>query len=137
MFCIKCGAQLSEGVAFCSWCGAQVAPAVGQVTADVSPKSRLAVSLLALFVGEFGVHRFYAGKIVTAVVMLAVTLLAYVMVISSVIGESSAVNDDPWWIGIAVGILLGSAVGIWSIVDTIIALMGGFRDSQGKPIKKW
>jgi len=29
---------------------------------NVSPKSRLAATLLAFFVGELGVHRFYLGK---------------------------------------------------------------------------
>ena len=70
MFCSKCGSQLNEGSAFCSRCGAQLALVVDQLAADVSPKSRLATSLLAWFLGIFGAHRFYAGKTVTAVIML-------------------------------------------------------------------
>jgi len=35
-----------------------------------STKSRLACTLLCLFVGIFGVHRFYVGKIGTGVLML-------------------------------------------------------------------
>jgi len=34
------------------------------------PKSRLATSLLAWFLGEFGAHRFYLGKIGAAIAML-------------------------------------------------------------------
>ena len=37
---------------------------------EVSPKSRLATTLLAWFLGEFGAHRFYLGKIGTAILML-------------------------------------------------------------------
>lgn len=37
---------------------------------EVSPKSRLATTLLAFFLGEFGAHRFYLGKIGTAIAML-------------------------------------------------------------------
>ena len=37
---------------------------------EISPKSRLASTLLAFFLGEFGAHRFYLGKIGTAVAML-------------------------------------------------------------------
>jgi len=37
---------------------------------NISPKSRLAVTLFALFLGEFGAHRFYLGKIGTALLML-------------------------------------------------------------------
>ena len=35
-----------------------------------SPKSRTVTLLLALFVGVFGVHRFYTGKIQTGLLML-------------------------------------------------------------------
>ena len=39
-------------------------------TSIVSPKSRLAVTLLAGFLGTFGVHRFYIGKVGTGLAML-------------------------------------------------------------------
>jgi len=42
----------------------------GQMAAYVSPKSRLAVTLLAYFLGPFGVHRFYLEKIGTGILML-------------------------------------------------------------------
>lgn len=37
---------------------------------EVSPKSRLAVTLLSFFLGALGVHRFYLGKIWTGIAML-------------------------------------------------------------------
>ena len=37
---------------------------------EISPKSRLATTLLAFFLGEFGVHRFYLGKIGTGILMI-------------------------------------------------------------------
>ncbi|MCH9816589.1 MAG: TM2 domain-containing protein [Actinomycetia bacterium] len=36
----------------------------------VSPLSRLAATLLCFFLGYFGVHRFYVGKIGTGVLMI-------------------------------------------------------------------
>lgn len=35
-----------------------------------SEKSRLAVALLALFLGELGIHRFYVGKIGTGILYI-------------------------------------------------------------------
>ena len=37
---------------------------------EVSPKSRLATTLFAFFLGEIGIHRFYLGKIGTAILMI-------------------------------------------------------------------
>jgi len=36
---------------------------------EASAKSRLAVTLFAFFLGAFGAHRFYLGKIGTAIAM--------------------------------------------------------------------
>jgi TM2 domain-containing membrane protein YozV len=37
---------------------------------NVSPKSRLVALLLCWFLGIFGIHRFYVGKIGTAILMI-------------------------------------------------------------------
>jgi len=37
---------------------------------EASDKSRLATTLFAFFLGTFGAHRFYLGKIGTAIAML-------------------------------------------------------------------
>ena len=90
MFCTKCGTQLNEGSAFCSRCGTRVSSVTQQVTGameapqpteDLSPKSRLAVTLLScpvLYVGLFGAHRFYMGKIGTAVIMLLLGVAPFI-----------------------------------------------------------
>jgi TM2 domain-containing membrane protein YozV/ribosomal protein L40E len=66
-FCHACGTQTNPLAEICIKCGARLAKAE---MVNVSPKSRLAVSLLAWFLGEFGAHRFYLGKIGTAIAML-------------------------------------------------------------------
>ena len=85
----------------------------------VSPKSRLAATLLAFFLGEFGAHRFYTGKIGTAVVMLVLAIIGIATV---------------WFL---VGIAFLVAVGIWALVDFIFAVSGNMKDSAGRPIKNW
>ncbi len=77
MFCWNCGKELPEGAEFCSSCGAsllkgevRLARSEAAEVSGVSEKSRLAVTLLAWFLGEFGVHRFYLGKIGTGIAML-------------------------------------------------------------------
>jgi len=74
-----------------------------QKVEEISPKSRLAVTLFAYFLGSFGAHRFYLGKPGTAVLML---------------------------------LTLGG-VGIWALVDFIMAVTGSMRDKEGKLIKSW
>ena len=145
MFCSKCGSQLSEGSVFCSRCGAQVALATGIPVEDVSQKSRLAVVLLScpvLYVGLFGAHRFYMGKIKTAVLLLgvaaAICYFSYMAVFFTTFMEFDDA-EPPLVMFLIMGLswLFGAAAGTWSLIDFIIAVTGNFKDTQGKPIKKW
>jgi len=86
----------------------------------VSSKSRLATTLLAWFLGEFGAHRFYLGKIGTAVTMLILGILGFSTV---------------WLFGI--GLIFLIPVGIWALIDFIMAVAGVMKDKEGKLIKNW
>jgi len=70
---------------------------------QISPKSRLAVTLFAFFLGGLGIHRFYLGKIGTGIAML----------------------------------LTAGGLGIWALIDFIMAACGAMKDKEGKPIKDW
>jgi TM2 domain-containing membrane protein YozV len=141
LFCSKCGVQLNEGSAFCSRCGARVGLVVEEVAGDVSPKSRLATSLLAIFLGWVGAHRFYTGKIGTAVVMLLIgiaTLICQFSAMFVAIAESDEIDVPLLYLLFSgLSMLFGAAVWIWALIDFIIAVTGNFRDSQGKIIRKW
>jgi len=121
MFCPKCGKETPDNQAFCASCGAPLtqAAAPGAPAAGISPKSRLATALLAWFLGEFGAHRFYIGKTGTAVVMLVLALIGWATV---------------WFL---VGIPFLVIVGIWSLVDFILAVAGKMKDKDGLLIEKW
>mgnify|MGYP001089472443 CR=1 FL=1 len=116
MYCHKCGKEITDNPAYCPYCGAALKPVE---TGPVSPKSRLATSLFAWFLGIFGAHRFYVGKTSTAVIMLVL----------GVLGCATA------WLFF--GLIFLIPVWIWSLVDFIFAVAGNFTDSEGKLIRNW
>jgi hypothetical protein len=141
LFCIKCGVQLNEGSVFCSRCGTGVAPVADQMPGDVSPKSRLATSLLAIFLGGLGAHRFYVGKVGTAVVMLLIGIASLICQFGAMFTSMVTPYEDElpplWFLFWGLSMVFGAAVGVWALIDFIIAVTGNFRDSQGKIIRKW
>lgn len=74
-----------------------------------SPKLRLPTFLFAFFLGMFGAHRFYVGKVGTGVFQLILTLTLIGTIASSV----------------------------WVFIDWVIILSGAFRDADGLKIVKW
>jgi len=74
---------------------------------NISNKSLTTTILLALFLGIWGAHRFYAGKTGSAIAMLLLSLSM-------------------------VGLMITS---IWAFVDMIIIIMGNFKDKEGMLIK--
>ncbi len=69
---------------------------------DASKKSVAAAYLLWFFLGFFGAHRFYLGKVGSAIGMLVLTLLSIPLAI------------------ILVGFLTWAAVGLWWLVDAFL-----------------
>jgi len=90
------------------------APAAG-----ISPKSRLATTLLAWYLGYFGAHRFYIGKTGTAIVMLVLGIVGIPLCF------------------VLVGIPIVIGVSVWRLIDFIIAVTGNMRDKDGLLIEKW
>lgn len=63
-FCSECGEIIKAKAEICPKCGVRQIPFSNSLTA-VAPngKSKILAALLALFLGNFGVHKFYLGKI--------------------------------------------------------------------------
>lgn len=57
MFCFACGNGLDHRAELCPKCGVRQKRAASQ-----GAKSRVAAALLALFLGGFGIHKFYLGR---------------------------------------------------------------------------
>ena len=70
-FCPKCGHELLAIGDYCSQCGLPIPPDERLYDEpDASSRSRMVALMLCIFLGYFGVHRFYAGKIVTGVIWM-------------------------------------------------------------------
>lgn len=139
MFCSQCGAQTPDGSPFCASCGqptgaaqsapgpspdaAQTPPAIAQPptaqplppppqAAAAAPKSKMVAALLGIFVGAFGVHRFYLGYNPIGIAQLVLGVLGFVTC------------------GITT---LASAV--WGLVEGIMILTGKInKDAAGQPL---
>lgn len=78
--CPNCGVEVESSQIVCVKCGGalkgaqQQALGVGQVA-----KSKMIYLLLAIFLGEFGVHNFYAGYTSIGVIQLLVSLVGGVV----------------------------------------------------------
>ena len=96
--CTTCGEQIAASAPACPKCGAPNA-AMAQ---KVSVKGMVPAALLCFFLGAFGIHRFYVGKIGTGILM----------------------------------ILTLGGLGIWTIIDFVMIIVGSFKDKQGLPLRR-
>jgi len=65
-FCSECGAVIKVKAEICPKCGVrQMAPptAINLGPVASNGKSRIAAALFAIFLGGFGIHKFYLGQV--------------------------------------------------------------------------
>jgi TM2 domain-containing membrane protein YozV len=84
-----------------------VPPPAGYIV-NMPPKSKLAAGLLGIFLGAFGIHRFYLGYTTIGIVMLLITVLSIGM--------------------------LSPITGLWGLIEGILCLTGSMADAQGRPL---
>lgn len=65
MFCKNCGNEINDNAVICPKCGCAV-----KSLSEYSDKKWGTAMLLCLFLGEFGIHRFYTGQTASAIVQL-------------------------------------------------------------------
>ena len=154
MFCSHCGRSVPDDAAVCPACGnplpgrearleeggtavpAAQRAAQGAAPEACSPKSRLALSLMAGFLGVLGIHRFYAGRILSGVIMLLLFLVGLFSVLGSTITLFVSFSQEAIHAMVVGGILL-VLLELWLLVDIVLALCGRFRDGNGLRISQW
>lgn len=102
-----------DGTAWTTWIRPSMRTASGGLLtapdgSPVSPKSRLAALLLAIFLGPFGVHSFYVGRVGVGIGQIAITVVT-----------------------------LGIFGWVWPLVDIIMIAVGSYRDSTGRLVLNW
>jgi TM2 domain-containing membrane protein YozV len=111
VYCPSCGKENLQGVFFCAFCGASLGAPQGKVGYGASPlgdaKSKMAAGLLGVFIGGFGIHRFYLGYTGIGIAQIIVTIC------TCGVGH------------------------IWGFIEGILILVGSInKDAQGKPLKE-
>lgn len=101
-FCQNCGIETNPSAEVCVKCGVKLATAISG-----EAKSKLAAGLLGIFLGGFGIHRFYLGYVGLGIAQIIVTLVTF--------GFGA----------------------IWGFIEGILILTGSMdKDAQGRPLKE-
>ena len=96
---------------------------------EISSKRRLPALLLSLFLGMLGGHRFYVGKIKSAIFQM---LLFFAGVCFSPEAE-----NQPATVKSILGEFFIGIFSIWIAIDFIMICLGKFKDKHGAELKTW
>ena len=111
MFCTNCGKEIADEAIMCPNCG--------QPFKKISKgKSWIATLLLCLFFGGIGAHRFYVGKIGSAIAQLLLNIFGWLTAV------------------ILIGFLLLIPLSIWVFIDFIMICIGKFKTADGYDLEK-
>ena len=116
--CVACGVPTGKGNNYCPVCGdatnslAQVCVRCGVNLNNVGTeqKSKLAAGLFGIFLGGFGVHRFYLGYVGIGLAQLLISVLSC--------------------------FFLSPFIWIWGLIEGILILSGSMnRDAKGNLLR--
>lgn len=86
-FCQNCGAETKENQEVCTKCGVKLKSSMGK-----GEKSKLVAGLLGIFLGYLGIHKFYLGYPIPAVIMLLVSIIGGLLTFGVVTGVMSLIG---------------------------------------------
>ncbi|EGD47177.1 TM2 domain containing protein [Ruminiclostridium papyrosolvens DSM 2782] len=117
VICVTCGVPTGRGNNFCPLCG-EATDSMSQICMKCGfslnnygqQKSKLAAGLFGIFLGAFGVHRFYLGYIGIGLAQLLLTVLSC--------------------------FILSPIIWVWGLIEGILILAGSInKDSKGLTLK--
>ncbi|MDH4658520.1 NINE protein [Corynebacterium pyruviciproducens] len=87
----------------------------------VSDRSWIIALLLLVFLGGFGIHNFYMGKMNYGIGQLVLNLAGWGLFFSI--------------LGIPVALLSWGLLSVWLLVEFILIVVKGGTDGQGRPMR--
>lgn len=95
-YCTDCGSIIRRNAEICPRCGVRQTPAPRSDFGAVTPsgRSKLAAALFALFLGGFGVHKFYLGRVGQGILYLVFVWTFIPTLIGFIEGILYLVMDD-------------------------------------------
>ncbi len=101
--------------------------AMGKKAGD---KSKVVAALLAIFLGNFGIHDFYLGNKRNGIIKLGMTIVGIALM---VVGFASVATTETVTLPALaiVGYLILLGVSIWALVDFIRILTGSYEPVDG------
>lgn len=166
-YCTKCGAKIALDDKFCPVCGAVQSsnepnsastvynPIVEEAHEknEESGKSRTIAAILCFLLGGIGIHDFYLGKkgrAIGKIMIFSFSLIdfifsyVYKLATESMLNGSGAhefFSSDLTQIESLIlslpSIIFSLIIGIWTLVDFIMILIGKYKDSEGKLVTNW
>ncbi|MCR5081700.1 MAG: NINE protein [Treponema sp.] len=160
MVCSKCGKEIGEEMAFCPSCGNAVEEVKKAAAASeseiknqgenrISKRSRVCAFILGFFLGEFGIHNFYLGRILRGVCQCVLFIAGFIFYLYSLLKltmleTSQLPRNEEFYEDISfhsfmilLGIVLLLAAVIWSFVEWVKILNGTAKDAEGLKVIKW
>ena len=166
-YCTKCGAKIAEDDNFCPVCGAKQSsnepnsastvynPIVEEAheKSEESGKSRTIAAILCFLLGGVGIHDFYLGKkgrAIGKIMIFSFGLIDYIFSYAYKLATESMLNgsahqelfsSDLTQIESLIlslpSVICSIIIGIWTLVDFIMILIGKYKDSEGRLVTNW
>lgn len=116
-YCANCGTELNDVQDICLKCGVRVNKS-NPTNTNSEAKSKVAAGVLALFLGNFGIHNFYLGYTGKAIAQLLLTILGIPLAF------------------IIIGFPMIMGASIWAFVEAIMLFTGSInKDAKGNLLK--